>query len=197
MYSIVLALAIVTAGPEIPLVTSNEAAQFDLVGIKSDTLSIKDGVISVTGKPNGYFASKASYKNYKLKFDWRYERPADLKSDAAFRGNGGLLIHIDGPDKVWPRCLEVQLMNSDAGNTFALDGKFLGSKDPAAQKEAIKPVGQWNSQVVECKNGAVTCWINGIEVSSGKGADPSQGRIGWQSEGDPFQLRNVSIETLD
>ena len=183
--------------PEMPLVKSNESSQFDLVGISADTLAIKDGVISVSGKPNGYFATKSKFKNYRLKFDWRYDRPADLKSDAAFQGNSGLLIHIEGPDKIWPRCLEVQLMNADAGNTFALGGKFEGKKNATAQKKAIKAVGEWNSEVVECKDGAVVCLINGTEVCRGTGAVPNEGRIGWQSEGSLIQLRNITIQPLD
>jgi hypothetical protein len=180
-----------------PLLKGDDLKSFQLVAIGPDTMSIRDGVIHISGKPNGYFATKDRYKNYVLRFDWMYERPEGLESDAKFDGNSGLLVHIDGPHKVWPRCLEVQLANRDAGNIFALGGKFQGKKDAAAQKEAIKPVGQWNEEEVICQDGTIVCKINGIEVARGTGAQPDQGQIGWQSEGRPIRFRNLRIKTLD
>src|SRR5262249_19172655 len=127
-----------------------------------------------------------------------YERPEQLENEAKFQGNSGLLVHITGPNKVWPQCIEVQLANSDAGYIFGIwESKFSGKKDAEAQKKAIKPVGQWNEQEVTCRNGEITCKINGIEVASGSGASPAEGRIGWQSEGSVIRFRNVKIKTLD
>jgi hypothetical protein len=122
--------------------------------------------------------------NDRLTFDWRYERPEDLASDAQFRGNSGLLVHIAQPHKVWPRCVEIQLMNADAGHIFAIGGaKFQGRKDAAAQRTAIKTVGEWNHEEVTCRDGAISCEINGSLVDKGTGAMPDRGPIGWQSEG--------------
>jgi hypothetical protein len=181
-----------------PLVKGTDIDQFRLVGIGPDTISIKDDVVRLSGKPNGYFCTRESYKNYVLRFEWRYERPASLESDAKFRGNSGLLIHVTEPHKVWPKCIEAQLANADAGHTFAISGaKFKGTKDAAAQKRAIKPVGEWNLEEVTCKDGAIVCTINGIEVSRGEGAMPDSGPIGLQSEGAVIEFRNMAIKTLD
>jgi hypothetical protein len=180
-----------------PLLKGDDLSVFQLVGIGPDTMKIQDGVIHITGKPNGYFATKEGYKNYVVKFDWMYERPEGLEPGARFDGNSGLLVHIVEPHKVWPRSIEVQLANSDAGNIFAIAGKFQGKKDPAAQKKAIKPVGEWNEEEVTCKDGSIVCKINGVEVARGTGAQPDQGQIGWQSEGRPIRFRNLRIKTLD
>ncbi len=191
-------LGALAARADEPLVNGDDIAQFELVGIKADTISIKDGEVRLTGKPNGYFATKKSYKNYVLTFEWMYERPDGLESDAKFNGNSGLLIHISGEHKVWPKCVEVQLANSDAGHIFAIGGsKFSGKKDAEAQKKAIKPVGQWNVEEVTCKDGAIVCKINGTEVDKGTGASPDEGPIGWQSEGSPIRFRKVRIKVLD
>lgn len=182
----------------VPLFSGTAPEQFELVGIGTDALTISGGELELSGKPNGYFATKGTYKNYVLQFDWKYDRPEGLVSDDKFPGNSGLLIHITGKHKVWPKCTEVQLANSDAGNIFAIQGaKFHGKKDAAAQKKAIKPVGEWNAEEVTCRDGAITCKINGIEVATGTGADPDQGAIGWQSEGTKIRLRNVRIKVLD
>ena len=181
-----------------PLVSGDSPSQFELVGIGPDSIRIVDGEVQLSGKPNGYFATKRSYRNYVLQFDWMYERPEGLASDAKFNGNSGLLVHITGAHKVWPKCTEVQLANADAGNIFAIQGaKFQGKKDADAQRKAIKPVGQWNAEEVTCRDGAIACKINGIEVASGKGADPDSGSIGWQSEGAKIRLRNIRIKVLD
>jgi hypothetical protein len=182
----------------VPLVRGDDPQQFQLVGIGPDTLSISNGEIRVSGKPNGYFATKESYKNYILRFEWMYERPSDLTDDAKFNGNSGLLVHIAGAPKVWPKCIEVQLMNRDAGAIIPIvGGKIERTKDAAAQRRAIKPVGQWNQEEVTCRDGTIVCRINGIEIARGQGADPDHGPIGWQSEGRPIHFRGLQIQPLD
>src|SRR5437660_10804671 len=54
------------------------------------TFAVKDGVVAVSGKPNGYFYTEKSYKNYVVKFDWKFsnDKPGS---------NSGLLVHITGP----------------------------------------------------------------------------------------------------
>jgi hypothetical protein len=180
------------------LVQGDDPKQFELVGIEPDTIQIDGGEIRVSGRPDGYFATRESYKNYVLTFEWMYERPDALKNDARFMGNSGLLLHIEGPHKVWPKCIEAQLMNADAGHLIVVSGaKFHGTKDAAAQKRAIKPVGEWNQQEVTCQDGAISCKINGVEVSSGTGGMPDHGQIGWQSEGAPIRFRNLKIKKRD
>lgn len=195
-----LALAALAADNDFqPLVKGTDASQFELVGIGPDTLSIRDdGEVTVTGKPNGYFATRQEFHNYELRFDWKYDRPANLASDSAFDGNSGLLVHIQKPHKVWPQCIEVQLFNKDAGKIFGIFGsKFSPKDDPDARKKALKPVGEWNHEEVTCKDGAITCTINGVEVCRGTGAMPDRGYIGLQSEGKPIHFRNIAIKTLD
>lgn len=182
------------AGDFQPLVSGTDASQFTLIGIGPGSLSVNEGEVRLNGKPDGYFATKRSYKNFVLRFDWMYERPAGLKSDATFTGNSGLLLHIK-EHKIWPESIEVQLMNADAGNTFGIPpARFRGKTDSAAQKKAIKPVGQWNAEEVVCKDGAIAVTINGVEIARGVGAVPDHGTIGWQSEGAPIRFRNLQIK---
>jgi hypothetical protein len=180
------------------LVKGSDPGQYELISIGRETMTIADdGEIRLSGRPNGYFATKEPFHNYVLTFEWMYERPDGLGSDDAFDGNSGVLIHIVGQHKVWPQCVEVQLANKDAGHIFAINGsKFAGKTDKEAQKKAIKPVGQWNREEITCKDGSITCTINGVEVCRGAGASPDRGSIGWQSEGRPIRFRNLKIKTL-
>ena len=179
-----------------PLFNGKNMDDFVLVEVKPETFKVEDGVIVCSGQPNGYFATKKSYKNYFLRFDWKYVRPAGLEKDDDFQGNSGLLIHIDGEHKVWPKCIEVQLMNKDAGNIFGLGSEVRAKKDDQAQKKAIKPVGEWNSEEVVCQDGKITAKINGVVVAEGTGARPAEGPIGWQSEGAEIHFRNLTVKEL-
>ena len=187
----------------VSLLKGNDPRQFELVGIGPDAITIADGEVRLSGRPNGYFATKESYRNAILRFSWRYERPSDLADDARFPGNSGVLIHIQEPHRVWPRCIQAQLMNADAGHTFAIGGATLRGDERAASsraealKRAIKPVGEWNEMEVVCRDGSIACTINGIVIDRGTGAAPDRGLVGFQSEGSPIRFRNPRIKPLD
>jgi hypothetical protein len=167
---------------------------FKLVGTPEGTWKVADGVIVCSGKPAGYLTTEKSYRNYVIRFDWRYARPADLQRDADFDGNSGLLLHITGEQKVWPKCIEAQLMNRDAGNLLPLGGaKAMVKKDAAAQAAAIKPVGEWNQEEVTCTAGKIVVLINGKAIASATDVDLAEGPIGWQSEGREIHFRNLMI----
>ena len=115
---------------------------------------------------------------------------------ATLKGNSGLLVHIQPPHKVWPKCVEVQGMNADHGHIFAISGaKGKYSVDKAAQQKAIKPVGEWNTTEVILKDGEITAKVNGTEVSTGKG-ELTEGPFGLQSEGAEVFYRNVEIRQI-
>jgi hypothetical protein len=182
------------ASEDVPLFERADVGTVELVGIGPDTIKFVDGEIRLTGKPNGYFATKGSFKNYILTFDWMYERPDDLASDAGFRGNSGLLLHIQPPHKVWPRCVEIQLQNASAGAVIPIGGAKCQGKRLAPTEEAVKPVGQWNHMVVISQEGTLACTINGVAVSEASGSTVQGGPIGWQSEGAPIRFRKVTIQ---
>ena len=200
--SLGVTLAITLATPPVPddptpIVRGTDPAQFELVGLGADSISIDDGEVRLTGMPLGYFATKQEYRNYVLSFEWKYDRPEGLKSDAEFRGNSGLLVHLTKPQKVWPTCIQVQLAQADPGAIFAMgEARLQGTVDPAAQQKATRPVGQWNRVEVTCRAGSISCVLNGIEVAQGEGASPDRGAIGWQSEGKPIRFREIKIRLL-
>lgn len=147
---------------------------------------VEDGVIHVSGSPNGYFYTDKSYKNFVVRFDWKF-----LKD-----GNSGLLVHIQGHGGGWPKSVEVQGQQSDHGRIFAIGGaKGTFKVDKDAQKKAIK-VSDWNTTEVTSMNGKLTSKINGIEIGAGEG-DLKEGPLGWQSEGAPLQFKNLRIKVLE
>jgi hypothetical protein len=165
------------------------------------TWSVKDGIISCTGSPNGFFYTDKSYKDYVLLYDWQYRRPEGLTNDASFKGNSGCLVHIHNPEQpavggVWPQCVEVQGMNLNHGELYLLKTKGTKKYDRAAKDKATKPVGEWNTTEITCKaDGSISAKINGTPVSSGR-SDLMEGMIGFQSEGAEIHFRNIKIKQL-
>lgn len=150
------------------------------------TFKAENGVLIVRGKPNGYIYTAKSYKNYILKYDWKY--PTD--------GNSGLLVHIQGHGKGWPKSIEVQGHQRSHGSIIPIGVKGAKFKvNGANQKKAIK-ISDWNTTEVTVKNGEIVTTINGLPISTCT-SDLTEGPFGFQSEGAELHLKNIKIKVLD
>ncbi len=171
----------------------------DPLKASTKTWHVEKGVIICTGKPNGYFYTDKSYKNYVVRYDWMYKRPATLEDDEQFKGNSGLLVHIQMPHKIWPTSLEVQGMNKTHASFIAIGGKAVGLTNyKFDQKTLIKvrnKVGEWNMTEVSVMNGEVTAKVNGTPISSGK-ITLTEGPFGLQSEGAEIHFKNIKVKVL-
>jgi hypothetical protein len=185
------------AGEPVPLLKGADPAQFERVGLAADSLTIEGGEVRLTGKPLGYFATRATYQDYVLTFEYKYDRSEGLKSDADFRGNSGVLLHLSGPSRVWPDSVQVQLAQADPGAIFAVGtSKVNAQVDTAAQQKAVKAVGEWNTVKILSQGGKITTTLNEVEVARAEKAEPARGPIAWQSEGKPIRFREIKIQTL-
>ena len=157
----------------------------------------KDGIIVCNGVPKGYLKSEKSYSSYTLTYDWRFKRPEGLEKEGDFKGNSGCLIHISEGKGIalWPRSLEVQGMNRQAGLFLGIPRKLKGelSYDKEAYAKAIKPVGEWNSFEIKADGGNITVALNGVPVSECKNSELTAGPIALQSEGAEIHFRNIQI----
>ncbi len=159
-----------------------------------------DGALAVAGKPLGFLATKASYENFKLHAEWRWTDKA---------GNSGILLHISsGPkDRVWPLCHQVQTKNKAVGDMIPMAGATFAEPfttppgaNPSfrahAAADSEKPVGEWNSADIVCRGDTIEVTINGIAQNKVTKVSPAAGRVGFQLEGIPYELRNVRLESL-
>jgi hypothetical protein len=194
-----------TATTASPLLDSRGLGELDLVTTPAatpDTVwSLRpDGVLAVAGKPSGYFATRASYTNYRLHAEWRWPGKP---------GNAGVLLHVaSGPkDNVWPLSLQVQTKHGFAGDLLPMAGASFtealttapGAYPPIkghAGADSEKPAGEWNSMDVVCQDGAIEVSINGVPQNRVSSASPREGKIGFQLEGAPYELRNVTVARL-
>ena len=158
------------------------------------------GVIALSGQPVGYLATTASYTDYRLQFEWRWSGKP---------GNGGALLHIaSGPkDRAWPLSIQVQTKNGSAGDILPMAGASFAEPltsaagAPTAIKahtaaDSEKPVGEWNRCEVLSRAGVIEVSINGVAQNRITLAQPASGRVGFQFEGTPYELRAVRLAPL-
>jgi len=160
-----------------------------------------DGVIAVAGNPPGYVATRASYTNYRLHAEWRWTGKP---------GNGGVLLHVQGrpKDKVWPLSQQVQTKFHAVGDLLPMAGASFNESLTSAPgaypaikarvaADSERPAGEWNSMDVVSRDGSIEVTINGVVQNHVTGAQPASGRIGFQLEGAPYELRHVTLLDLN
>ncbi|HKB90354.1 MAG TPA: DUF1080 domain-containing protein [Opitutaceae bacterium] len=91
----------------------------------------------------GYICTEKSYKNYRLRFQYKWGQKKFAPRDKA-RRDSGCLYHMTGPDKVWPRSIECQVMENDTGDVFVVGGNLsvttkVESLDP--KDKVFSPLG--------------------------------------------------------
>jgi hypothetical protein len=183
----------------------------DFTGWTFDTLgkaepesiwSVREGTVFVHGKeqPAGVMRTEQSYSDYELEFEWRWPSGG---------GNSGCLIHCSDPRhlNVWPRSIEVQLMDGNAGD-FWLIGETIEvepgqiAKDKKGQPSrrriklidgAEKPPGEWNRMRILARDRTIEVYVNGTLVQQGRDASVGEGAICLQAERADIQFRNIRI----
>ena len=166
--------------------------------LKGDTDSkevfkVEDGILKCKGRPSGYMRTEKAYKNYRLLIEWRF-----LK-----KGNGGVLVHMEGPDKVWPKSIECQGMVGNQGDFFVIDGtefkEHRGAKGRRVQKRGEsneKPLGEWQTYEVECIGDIVRPIVNGKVMNEATECSVTSGRICIQSEGAEWECRKLTLNPI-
>jgi hypothetical protein len=164
----------------------------------AETWTVTNGAINCSGNPVGYARTEKGYRDYKLTVEWRFMKVAP-KAD-----NTGVLVHIQPPDEVWPRCIQCQGRHDKQGDLFLMAGaesKEHQGKDantPVSKQGPSneKPVGEWNICEVVCAGNSVKAFINGKLMNETTECTVTSGFIGFQSEGAEFEVRKVCIEPL-
>lgn len=198
------------------------------LGLNNDinrVFRVHDDVIHVSGKQYGYFITKKEYENYhlKLEFKWGVKTHAPRRNRAR---DSGILYNVEGPDKVWPKSVEFQMIEGRTGevilvgngSSFTVDGETKtrtagGGGGRFARRgqgpwqdydgyrdpvgEVENPHGQWNLLELISDHGKVIYKVNGKVVIEGSKPVPSRGRILFQSEGAELFFRNIEIRVLD
>ena len=163
------------------------------------TWSVTNGLLRCTGKPSGYMRTETPYADYHLHVEWRWPEKA---------GNNGVLVHMSGEDKVWPKSLECQLHSGNAGDFWVIGGlefaehakggsRVKGRRTIKLKDSSEKPLGQWNTYDIICKDDWIVVLVNGVLQNVGTKCSDKSGKICFQSEGAVIEYRNIYIEPLE
>lgn len=158
---------------------------------------VRDGEIQISGEPRGFLYTDRPFSGYVLSYSWRFPKEQPEKTTI----NTGLLIHIQQPDKVWPKSVEPQGRYQDHGKLyfpgFPKEEPRESAFDEAAQKQALKPADEWNTtEVTAGADGSIEVRVNGRLVSTGK-TSLTSGPIGFQSEGAAVRLKDITLRKRD
>jgi len=160
-----------------------------------DVWTLEDGVLRCTGKPAGYIRTTDRYANYRLSLQWRWpDQP----------GNNGLLLHVQDPDEVWPKSIEVQMQHEHAGDFWVIGGadfrEHVNKEHRRVKKRHNhneKPLGEWNTMEVFCWKDTIVVTVNGLVQNVATDVTVTEGFIALQSEGAPIEYRNMVLVPLE
>lgn len=168
-----------------PLFNRKDLDGWEAIASEAGTWKVVKGELHCTGKPTCYLRTRASYQDYTLLVEFMY--PEKL-------GNAGILVHINGEDKVWPRSIEPNLNVDQMGKIYLIGGASLEFvKDNPSAKVDIPP-GIWHRYEISCKGDTLRLALNGVVVNEAKKVSPASGTIGLQSEGVPIHFRTIAIK---
>ena len=140
-------------------------------GEPKDLFFVEDGVLNTIGDPFGYIRTKDSYSNYTLHLEWRWtDEPS----------NSGVLLNVQGEERIFPQCVECQLMSGKAGDIVLMGkGTTITIKDSTYmvtseehrylgitkyEESSEKPAGEWNKIELTVYKGTVVHNQNGENV---------------------------------
>ena len=159
-----------------------------------EVYGVKDGNIHIKGMPFGYMRTAEKYGDYKLHVEWRWVGEGT---------NSGIFQRVQDGDKIWPESIEVQLCNGKAGDYVMLGGSKIidiecKGEFPVKQRNGDfeKPVGEWNTAEIICKDKTVTVYING-QLQNQCTGEHTEGYIALQSEGGPIEFRNIYLTEVE
>lgn len=105
-----------------------------------DLVRVEDGAIHIYPEGTdgekrlfGYIATAQAYSHYRLRFEYKWGTKRFAPRQATKR-DSGMLYHVVGPDKVWPRCVEFQIQEGDTGDIFTVGTRIATTVDPARRR---------------------------------------------------------------
>lgn len=177
-----------------------------------DSFIVRNGMLVSLGRPLGHLTTTTSYRDYRLQVEYRFAQKA---------GNCGVLVHSSTPralSRMFPQSIEVQMFSGNAGDFWCImenievpdmearRPKKEGQKFGGAQGEARrilnltdnseKPLGEWNTMVIEARERTLKVWVNGDFVNSGFNCTADRGAISVQAEGTEVEFRKIEIGPL-
>lgn len=174
------------------------------------TFIVRSNLLVSLGKPEGHLVTEKEYRDYRLEVEYRFANEA---------GNCGVLVHASEPRalyRMFPKSIEVQMLSGNAGDFWCIKEDIevpnmverRGPREKWGSSErdlrriknltdhSEKPLGEWNQMRIECRDRAITVWVNGDLVNHGYNCTTDHGKIALQAEGAEVEFRRVDLTPL-
>jgi hypothetical protein len=177
-----------------------------------DSFIVRDGMLVSLGTPRGHLLTNSAYRDYRLEVEYRFPGKP---------GNCGVLVHaskLRALSSMFPQSIEVQMNHQHAGDFWCIhenievpdmetrrprkEGQKYGGTEGDARRilnltdNSEKPLGEWNSMVVEARGRTLKVWVNGELVNDGFNSTADRGKLAIQAEGAEVEFRKVQIRPL-
>ena len=171
---------------------------------------VRNGLLVSLGEPRGHLLTDSIFRDYRLDVEYRFP---------AKPGNAGVLVHASTPRALYamfPRSIEVQMESGNAGDFWVIledirvpnmeqrrgpradwgttEGKARRIRNLTDNSE--KPLGQWNTMVIEAVGHSIKVWVNGDLVNDGSDATANRGQIALQAEGSEVEFRKLLLSPI-
>ncbi|MCU0646847.1 MAG: DUF1080 domain-containing protein [Gemmatimonadaceae bacterium] len=171
---------------------------------------VRNGLLVSLGEPRGHLITDAVHRNYRLTVEYRF--PGAL-------GNCGVLVHASTPRALYamfPKSIEVQMESGNAGDFWVIREDLVvpdmarrrgppaewGSREGALRRirhlvdGQERPLGEWNTMVIEALGRSIRVWVNGTLVNDGTRATADRGQIALQAEGAEVEFRRLELRPI-
>jgi len=187
---------------DVPEMDSNKTAKSPFI--------VRNGMLVSLGTPGGHLITDSVYKNYSLQVDYRF---------AGKPGNCGVLVHSSTPRalyKMFPKSLEVQMEHGNAGDFWCIvedisvpdmeqrrgpKAEWGGTEDKKRNiknlnEKSEKPIGEWNTMVIDCFQDSIKVTLNGNLVNFGYECTATTGQVALQAEGSEVEFRKLMLTPI-
>jgi hypothetical protein len=189
----------------VPLFNGTDLTGWTVLGGKIDVWGADHGILFVDGKGGGWLMTEKEYSDFEIRLDFKMPRA----------GNSGVALRAPLMGNPAYDGMEIQLLDDpwykDEKNykglrPTQLSGSIYDVVPPA--KDALKPVGEWNTIHITAKGRQVTVELNGVKIVDANlddhkdradkhpGLLRTKGHLGLQSHDGRVEFRNLAVKAL-
>jgi hypothetical protein len=173
-------------------------------GGKEDAWGVEDGMIVTKSGGGGWLLTDKEYGDFEVRVDFKMSEG----------GNSGVALRAPLQGNVSYSGMEIQLLDDVWHKEHLKDlkpvqltGAIYGVVAPS--KDALKPVGEWNTIDITAKGRQITIVLNGVKTVDANlddykeaaendhpGLKREKGHLGLQSHSNRVEFRNVCVKEL-
>ena len=188
------------------LFDGKDLAGWEVFGGKKDAWGVDNGKIVTKSGGGGWLLTDKEYSNFEVRLDFKMSEG----------GNSGVALRAPLKGNVSYTGMEIQLLDDvwhlnpkhfKGLRPVQLTGAIYGVVAPS--KEALKPVGEWNTIDITAKGRRITIVLNGVKTVDANlddykaaaekdhpGLNRKTGHLGLQSHSNRVEFRNLYVKEL-